>query len=216
MQTVLNLEELDAGIAFWRSRRLWPADFHNDLYAVLAAANPHGDFTLEWWRAFLKRLQAWKATRPFTGDVLTARFVESAPALSEAWSSCEPLLTQDISTVPWARVAAFADEVATIKPTRSPSPVFTSKFCHFLAPAIFPVVDNEGLGNAWRTYEQYFECVQDEWAATDASVRDAMAAKLTALVEAVGESVVTAYPMTNKIVELCLMGRHHLARARPT
>jgi hypothetical protein len=208
----LTMREFDAGVAFWRSRGPWPADFHNADYAVLDAANPHGDFTLEWWGPFLKRLQAWIATRPVSGAVLTARFVDAAPALRAAWRACEPLLAQDIAAVGWDQVAGFPDEVARIKPTRAPSPVFTSKFCHFLAPCIFPVVDNEGLGNGWRTYEQYFTCVQDEWATTDQSVRAAMVHELNALVDAKGESVFVTFPMTNKIVELCLMGRYQLSR----
>jgi hypothetical protein len=54
--------------------------------------------------------------------------------------SCAPFLDQDITAVSWDDVKAFPDEVARIKQVRSP--VFTSKFCHFLLPRVYPVIDN--------------------------------------------------------------------------
>jgi hypothetical protein len=140
------MHELADGVGFWRSRPPWPADFHNADYERWSRENPHGNFTLEWWKPFLKTLQAWIATRPVSGTILTSRFTDSASALSEAWHvACEPFLEDDISMVTWDQVAAFPMVVAPIKPTHTPSPVFTSKFCHFLLPRVFPVVDNEGL-----------------------------------------------------------------------
>jgi hypothetical protein len=88
--------------------------------------------------------------------------------LSAAWrAACAPFLERDISTVTWSEVEAFPDEMAKINPTRVPSPVFTSKFCHFLLPRVFPVVDNAAIGGRWQTYGDYFKFVQDEWNTTD-------------------------------------------------
>jgi hypothetical protein len=67
----------------------------------------------------------------------------------------------DITGVTWAQASGYADLVGEIKPMKGlPSPVFTSKFCHFLLPKVFPVVDSEGSGNRWPRYQQYFNQVQ--------------------------------------------------------
>lgn len=204
------MQELADGVAFWRSRRVWPMDFHNSDYERWHRENPHGEFTMEWWRPFLKTLRAWIATRPVSGEVLTIRFQERVSVLGEAWSSaCEPYLDGDISTVTWEQVQAFPTVVAGIKPTLTPSPVFTSKFCHFLLPRVFPVVDNEGLGNRWPTFESYFRFVQEQWVATEAAVRNRLVSELTTLIESTGSPVFAGFPMANKIVELRLTGRQH-------
>ena len=83
----------------------------------------------------------------------------------------------------WDQVKAFPTQVAKIKPTKVASPVFTSKFCHFLLPRVFPVVDREGVGSRWRTYEAYFRFVQDEWRSTGTATRADLARELTRLME---------------------------------
>jgi hypothetical protein len=59
------------------------------------------------------------------------------------------------------------------------SPVFASKFCHFLLPKVFPVVDNEGSGNRWPRYEQYFDLVQSLWASAEHDTRAELIASMT-------------------------------------
>jgi hypothetical protein len=207
------MQELADGVAFWRTRRSWPSDFHNADYARWSEENPHGEFTMAWWGPFLKTLQAWIATRPISGRVLTERFIAAIPALAGAWqSSCEPFLDRDIASISWEEVQAFPDVVATIKPTLAPSPVFTSKFCHFLLPRVFPVVDNEALGGSWPSYETYFRFVQDEWSATQEATRAELEAALKTLIESAGRPAFPGFPMVNKIVELRLMGRRHPGR----
>ena len=110
------------GIAFWRDRPTWPADFHNSEYQRWALENPHGDFTIEWWRTFAARLRRRKATRPVPAAQLEARFLECARALSTAWGrSCEPVADPDITTVSWDRISPFVDVVASIKERGRPS-----------------------------------------------------------------------------------------------
>jgi hypothetical protein len=87
--------------------------------------------------------------------------------------------------------------------------VFTSKFCHFLLPMVFPVVDNEGSGNRWPRYQQYFDHVQSLWASTPDFSRAALIATMTEAVESAGTKLNPEFPMVNKIVELQLIGRQH-------
>ena len=202
------MRELADGVAFWRSHPRWPLDFHNGEYQKWARENPHGNFTLEWWQQYqLPRLTRWIATRPYGGADLTPRFIDRTSALCTAADGLRPFLGRDISTVTWTEIEAFPNEVAKIKPTRAPSPVFTSKFCHFLLPRVFPVVDNAAIGGIWQTYGDYFKFVRDEWSSTDAVTRAALVAALT---KAVGvKELFSGFPVTNKVIELRLMGRRH-------
>lgn len=133
------------GLAYWNGRS-WPADLHNTRYDEWGRQNPQGDFTIEWWDQYqLPRLRRWIATRPVSGAVLTERFKSSMDALRSTWlEACLPCLDQDVTAVSWDAIRAFPDEVAQIKPMKSivRSAVFSSKFCHFLLPRVFPVIDN--------------------------------------------------------------------------
>jgi hypothetical protein len=133
-----SLRELRGGLAYWRHSTSWPSDLHNACYCEWATQNPQGNFTIEWWdQCQLPRLRNWRATRPVSGQVLTERFRWLMDALGSAWQeSCAPFLDKDITAVSWDIVRAFPDEVARIKRVRSP--VFTSKFCHFLLPPGIP------------------------------------------------------------------------------
>ncbi len=197
--------ELADGLAFRRSRG-WASDVGNADYEKWATQNPNGNFNLAWWQQYqLPRLSRWRAIRPYSGAELTSRFTQSATALSAAWRvACAPYLERDITSVTWEEVMAFPNEAGKIKPGKAPSPVFTSKFCHFLLPRIFPVVDREAVGGGWRTYQTYFNYVQYEWNTTEPSTR---ADLVTALTEATGsKQLYSGYPVVNKIVELRLIG----------
>lgn len=123
---------------------------------------------------------------------------------------CAPVRDLDITDVTWVQVGTFANLVGEIKPMKGlASPVFTSKFCHFLLPSVFPVVDNEGSGNRWARYRDYFDLVQSTWADTPADARDALVKVMTDAVEVAGSTLNAEFPMINKIVELRLIGRRH-------
>ena len=211
MTTTTELGELEAGIDFWRRHGKWPVDLHNADYQRWYDENPHGEFTLEWWTPFLRTLNGWRATRPATGQVLTSNFLAVQGALSKTWASaCEPFFDSDIAAVTWEQLEAFPTLVGTIKPMMGPpSPVFTSKFCHFLLPRIFPVFDNEGLGGRWRTFETYFKSVQDEWRSTAQADRDDLVDFVRTMIEGTGANVAAGFPFACKITELRLIGRHH-------
>jgi hypothetical protein len=132
-------------------------------------------------------------------------------ALAQAWAAqCASCRDLDITGVTWAQVGGFADLVGEIKPMKGlASPVFTSKFCHFLLPGVFPVVDNEGSGNRWPRYQQYFNHVQSLWASTLDDTRAVLIAVMTDAVESAGAKLNPEFPLVNKTVELRLIGRQH-------
>ena len=102
------------------------------------------------------------------------------------------------------------DLAASIRPTRSNSGVFPSKLSHFIAPHLFPVLDRTALSGGQRGYHNYFELVQETWAATSAEDQEILRTRLTTLVQArSGEPLYSDFPIVNKIVELRLIGRRH-------
>lgn len=202
----LSKQEFDTGVRNWPAR--WRG-FHNDFYARLATENPDGQFTPEWWESFLPDLRAWKATRGVSSKAITGEVHAALPELRSAWvEACAPHLHQDVSQVTWTEVRAFPDVVARLKPARAGghvrSPVFRSKFCHFLVPAIFPVVDGGLMGLAGQSYEKHFKTVQREWSETPGDLKEELRDRLTNLIEA---EPTEGYPFVNKIVELSLIGR---------
>ncbi len=161
----LTVEDLAHGIRYWRTTD-WPQDFHNNYYAqVLSGVRiTNATFDIEWWNRFYPILHDWRATRPASRLFLTTRVQERFKQLGEAWSSTgAPNLSQDIETLEWQQIAALPLVVTEIKPLKYPSPVFASKFCHFLAPRIFPIIDNKAMGNPFTTYGAYFATARKEW-----------------------------------------------------
>ena len=200
----LALTEFERGVAYWLTTT-WPPDFHNGFYQTRADANPQGRFNEAWWKDFLPVLRAWVATRPKGSEFLTPRAQERFPALARAWAlHVKPNLGSDIASLEWSQVSAFPRLVGEIKDVASP--VFTSKFCHFLAPAMFPLVDNAAMGNPFPTYADCFRAYKREWTLTEADIREALVARLADLI---GAPLTDGYPLKNKVVELCLIGRNH-------
>jgi hypothetical protein len=207
----LTVQEFHAGVAAWPVR--WPDDLHNDFYARMAAQDPRGEFDEDWWVDFVPHLTAWKALRPVGPRSVTTRVRESLPALRETWAAtCAGVVDRDVTGVHWKEVEDFVSVVRSLKrnPLRGEpvhSPVFTAKFCHFLLPAVFPVVDRKVMGLPFGLdYRAHFEAVQREWESTPEAVQDDLQRLLR---EEVGAPLTAGYPVVNKVVELCLIGRRH-------
>jgi hypothetical protein len=82
--------------------------------------------------------------------------------------------------VPWEVVQEFTTAAEAIKGTASP--VFRSKFCHFLVPRIFPVADGRAMGAGSRPYKTHYELVCSEWSQTDATTQDALREEMESLI----------------------------------
>lgn len=204
----VNQVDLAAGMRYWATTG-WPADYHNADYNVLAAQNPLGNFTNQWWVATLRRLNQWKATRPVAGATITALFNQHRAALQNAWAaSCVPVLNSDISAVSWQQIQSFAVLASQLKPN-APMPVFTSKFCHFLLPKVFPVVDGKAMGIYWPQYKAHYMLMQLEWNTTAPADQALLRQQMTTAIQSTGQQVSPYFPMETKIAELALIGRFH-------
>jgi hypothetical protein len=103
--------------------------------------------------------------------------------------------------------ARVPEVVYRLKPTRSP--VFPSKFCHFLLPKVFPVVDGLALAGHPHTCEAYFRLVKGTWETTAQNTQQCLIAEIADLITESGQSLDPAFPVVTKIVELALIGRNH-------
>ncbi|MBQ0994860.1 hypothetical protein KBX08_32935 [Micromonospora sp. H61] len=204
----IDKRDFIVGVRWWQTSTGWPKDFHNADYEVLAAQNPNGVFLDDWWAGFLPRLTLWRALRPFSRAEVTGLLVANRDDLASAWhQACAPVRDNDITEVTWDRVRAFPEVVARLKPTSSP--VFRSKFCHFLLPRIFPVFDNLAVGGSC-TYERYFNLIRDTWNVTPADLQASLISELSQMVEDEGRGPLhVGFPMATKITELALIGRKH-------
>jgi hypothetical protein len=198
----LTIDQLLNGIKYWPPD--FPSDFHNDYYEhELPRVPPKGVFNDEWWGRFLPVLQSWQATRPCSYGFLTSRAQPRFEALSKIWAAVVgPQLDNDIAGVEWHQIAAFPSLVAEIKDVTSP--VFTSKFCHFLAARIFPVTDNKVMGLPYPTYEKHFTASRAEWLSTDSATQEELIRLLT---RKIGAPLFSGFPMKCKLIELCMIGR---------
>ncbi len=212
------LHELKDGIAHWRSALPWPCDFHNSEYKRWAEWNSREIITSETWEKFLcPELQKWKALRGIPGgnkNFFNERFEANQTSINAAWrilrAGCKDIdITGVDISAPQSEVHAFYTAVAKIKDTKNHSPVFASKFCHFMAPNIFPVIDNKAIGLGSQSYETYFAEVHRKWSAINVQVQGELIAELTSRIERCGASLYEKYPFVNKIVELCSIGRRN-------
>ena len=109
-----------------------------------------------------------------------------------------------------------ADSVAGSAPGEwSPSEVLAHVRASndILEPRLFPVVDRAVMGSTGGSYQGHFEKVQRHWLGTAAPTRSHLHEAMRALVR---DRLAPNFPLTNKAVELCLIGRHNVSRRPAT
>jgi hypothetical protein len=198
----LEIQEWESGINYWNSTN-WPQDLHADFYSNISITNARNVFTDDWWVGFLNELSSWRAIRPKSKEYISDRAKEQFNILSSIWKcNIEPLKNKDIMTITWQEISDFTELVHNIKDVQSP--VFTSKFCHFLEPKIFPIVDNAAMGLPFKNYRDCFMAYQDEWRTTNEQIKSDLKQRLE---NKIGKPILQNYPIKNKIIEICLIGR---------
>jgi hypothetical protein len=106
--------------------------------------------------------------------------------------------TPNITFLKWSDVEPLFLVAKEIKGV--PSPVFASKFCHFMLPGVYPIVDNEVLGGC-KSYQVYWKICKKLW--NETKNKDAL---IKLLSKQIGKGVISGYPWPTKVFELCLIG----------
>ena len=198
----LNAVNLRAGLARWDDLAIkgnWPADLHAAMYSADTVALSAG-LTTDWWDVVVPRLSAWRAIRPLRTDAVRQSGLEALPEMSVLYGRlASRRLGFDVAR--WEDVCELFDVAGELKPTRSRSPVFGSKLCHFMLPPLFPVIDRAAVG--WNVpYGQYWTARHNAW--VDSRDRHG---ELRAIVDTrIPEAHRPFFPYATKISELCIVG----------
>ena len=203
---IITLDNLRAGIDWFRNR--WGNDLLNgeyhDIYNALS-----GGITDQWWRTTVARLWAWKAIRspihPNTKAAIMAAGQQRLPEIAEYFSRFGTSTTfnqPSIADLAWEDAQEIFAVAYSIKPGSSVipgSPVFASKFCHFVFPKVFTVMDDTATGIF--EYEFYWRGMKDEWSRFPEKEE-----AIDILQRTVGELLHPCYPVETKIMELSRIG----------
>lgn len=204
---LLSLSNLRAGIQAWIERPGWTEDFSAPLYTQLQADHSER-FTEAWWSRTVDRLSQWKALRPRSKAEI---FAAGRPRLRELEERHATVAAaSDGSGDPfdrarWSVLRPLFELAHGIK--GSSTPVFGSKFCHFLLPDLYPVIDGEYTGLGYDGYSGYWHTCHDAW--HECRDRDALVREVA---RTVPEAHRAAFPWGTKIVELCAAGRRKSAK----
>lgn len=199
---VVNEINLRAGLNRWDElavRGNWPEDLHASMYLGDVVRLSEG-LTSDWWHMIVRRLSAWRANRPVRNRVILDAGLQELPRIDLMHRT---LMADRLSleTASWSDVAELFGAAAALKPTKSSSPVFGSKLCHFMVPGLFPVIDRAAV--RWDVpYVDYWNACQESWIAAAADHHG-----LRSIVDTrVPEDARVVFPYATKITELCIVG----------
>ena len=202
---------LERGVAEFRRR--WPTedDLHASLYEELAELTASG-LDRSSWEQLVDVLSDWRALRPCTKVQIVGAGQPRLPELERLRralvSKARSPAKLDLGQLDSAHVFELFREAERIKPTKSGSPMFASKLCHFLAPGAYVVCDGVAT-SVVPSYDAYWNACADAWRTCDR--RDELKRMLA---RETGRSPGDAYPWGAKIAELCCIGAR--AAANPT
>lgn len=210
-----TLNALKGGCKHWQTeltKRKWPCDFHSAFYGDLRAIHERGMFTPAWWAEIIFHLRKWNALRTSTGGLTNAevqkRAIRASKKLRAELARLHGIKDIADSDATWNKCQPFFTVAFGIKQTTTNSPVFASKLCHFVAPRIFPVIDNEIMGGT-PDYGEYWQYIRGRWLATPKAARREMDDYLRKQIKNAGGTAIKEYPFPCKIAELCLIGERH-------
>jgi len=89
----------------------------------------------EWLRYTIDHLSRWKALRPYRKSDMASRVPENLGSLSREVETLRDLGFPDLNSATWEQLAPLYDHARAIK--GSDTPVFGSKFCHFIVPSAY-------------------------------------------------------------------------------
>lgn len=200
MRNLITIQNFNTGIEVWTQKK-WDSDFHNSTYRILSNLKQNG-LGEHWWIEMVNILWSWRAIRPLPKSEIILR---GKAYLAELQGEYNSLLARteekkpSIENTDWKALQNIFRVASKIKNVKSP--VFASKFCHFLLPNVFPVIDQEVIGINNMTYENYWHFCQTQWLQSNEKT------KLTEILKGrIGDTVVDDYPYCTKVTEICIIG----------
>jgi len=167
------------------------------------------EFSDEWLDSAIEpRIRLWRAYRPMK----TFEIVESVRArLEEIRLAYETYIAKVRGTqfddLTYEQVSSLPELGYAIKPYNSA--MFPSKFSHWIAPEIYPIMDGKVLGlKSGTPYENYWRMYQRLWREQSSiEIRNRLIGILVESIVANSRMpLFEDFPWAVKITELCLMG----------
>jgi hypothetical protein len=206
-EDIVTISNFKAGVRVWRKKPNWDQDFHNSFYGKLERSRANG-LTSIWWNRIVDDLWNWRAIRPSPKDEICRRGLLYLPELQSEYTKLKNLAREqepNLETSRWDDLEGLFGVAAEIKITMPFSPVFASKLCHFIFPAAYPVVDRQVVGISG-SYANYWDYCQAQW--VNCQVKDDLIGMLR---REIGPYVFGNFPWSNKIVELCMIGKNEIS-----
>ncbi|HEX4322971.1 MAG TPA: hypothetical protein VHZ52_18800 [Acidobacteriaceae bacterium] len=200
---IISSKNLEFGLKWWIEKTPWGEEFVNDEYYDIYKIRA-GRVDSDWLKLTVDRLWTWRAIRsprpPNSKDEITRRGFHQIQAIS---IECERLFgisnsELSIEDVKWEDISGLYNLVLPIK---CASHMFASKFCHFLFPKVFMVVDNLATGVI--EYEFYWRGMKEEW--SRCQEKDNLTRILENNIKS-SRSLHLDYPFETKIIELSQIG----------
>lgn len=200
---MINENNLRKGISIYKKRRNWPNDFHNKFYFETSCKlNDYlaDNSVNEFWEYIVDNLSLWKALRGkkgFQKRELLNRLVKDNDTLRTYIKKFRNY-NKSFENYKWNDFQKFFEFAKTLKGVNSP--VFASKFCHFLFPHLFIVIDNALIGINY-DYEKYWKSSKNNLIKCN-NIQPLQ--KILNL--EIPNRPFQHYPYATKIVELCNFG----------
>ncbi len=175
-------------------------DFHNGLYLALATYRKNGILPT-YWQELVDILWDWQAIRGVRGITKEYIFEEGKKRMDKLIKYYQKIYISSnkqysLENVKWNDVVDLFTTSQDIKGVASP--VFASKFCHFLLPHLYPIIDNTLVKGTWNTYHQYWEACKKGW--LECREKETL---IKILKDEIPGDVCPEFPWCTKIVELC-------------
>lgn len=210
---LINKENLISGIDYWRVKKpRWPDDFHNKVYKDLHQWRENG-LSSEWWEKVTKLLQFWQANRPYSQYEI---FNEGLPYLNQLDQEYKKIVSlkglyPKLESLKKDEIKLLFEISQKIKKSKTPSPVFPSKLCHFIFPSALFVADREAVGVNFMDYFDYWSECKTLWVETENKENLIEILKRKISESQQFDSFFQYYPFGVKIAELCRIGNKNKA-----
>ncbi len=223
MTRPIDLSDVERGLEVWDKKVAssgWPKDLHNSMYSRFEIEDPNTAFSMTWWlTSIAPRIVSWKAYRGRTMDEINSCVEELLEEMRNTYvRETMPLLNVPFGELSWSMLQRLPMVVSRAKLDQhgqpQKSPVFRSKVCHWIAPRLYPVADNDVLGlNGTHPFELYWKAVHAHWRQIESSEQAKMIERVRQRVLEVQQGGIPRiwdhYPFEVKIVELGLIGRRN-------
>ena len=202
---IISLNNLRKGLNWRINNWAEDVDIRNTQYNDIYKDRSNG-VTDNWWNVTVKRLGKWRANRPYSNSQIRKKGEKQLERIKKQYKRLISAKEPCITNLQWLDIDQLFSIAFAIKPTKSRTPVFASKMCHFLFPKLFIVMDRTATGV--ENYELYWRGLKDAWNAFNEK-EQAQKILINAIQHRRNLPIHPEYPVETTIMEICAIGYNH-------